>query len=132
VLRPRPAAALLVATGTLLVGACTGSSAAGVDLDGLAETPCAPLVGSLDDVDADLRGLADDDVTPEQVAKRFATVQDALAEADAGAELDPAVTELITRLGFYRVAVDTNNDDTAEAEQVRTALGALAEQCRAT
>jgi hypothetical protein len=131
VLRPRPAA-LLVAAGTaVLVSACTGSSAAGVDLDGLAETPCAPLVGSLEDVDADLRGLADE-VTPEQAAERFATVQDALAEPDAGAELEPAVTELITRLGFYRLAVDTGNDDAAEAEQVRTALNALAEQCRAT
>lgn len=131
-LRPRPAA-LLVAAGTaVMLSGCTGSSAAGVDLDGLAETPCAPIVSSLEDVDADLRGLADDDVTPEQAAQRFDAVQDALAESDADPELEQAITELITRLGFYRLAVDTNNDGAAETEQVRTALGALAERCRAT
>lgn len=131
-IRPtRPAARLLVMASTaLLVSACSGSSYDGVDLDGLDEGPCTPVVGTLEEVDADLRGLADEELTPEQAGKRFASVQDDLADARVGAEVEPAVTDLITALGFFRVSVDSLTYDGDDAGRVRTSLGALADACR--
>lgn len=128
----RPAARLSAALGiALLVTGCTGSSDEGVDLEGLGSGPCAPLVAALEDVDAELRGLADDEATPEQAAERFVPLQDELAEAEVDTGLEPAVTELITSLGFFRVSVDSNTyGDDDEAARVRAALGALAEDCR--
>ena len=131
---PRPTrsvATLVAALGTaVLVTGCTSSSEAGVDLEGLDSGPCSALVGTLEDVDNQLRGVADDEISPEQAAERFLTVQDDLAAAEVGSEVQPAVTELITSLGFFRVSVDSNSYDDDEATRVRTALAALAEDCR--
>lgn len=130
--RPRPATrALLVAVAAVLVSACSSSSYDAVDLDGLDQGPCADVVGTLEDVDADLRGLADDDVSPEQAAERFVSVQDDLAGAEVDAEVQPAVTDLVTALGFFRVSVDSNMYDGDDAGRVRTSLGGLADACRA-
>ena len=127
--RPVLSAALAVSA-ALLLSACTGSSYEEVDLDGLGSGPCADLVAPAQDVSAGLRELADDETTAGQSAERFATAQDDLAEAQPHATVEPALTELITRLGFFRVAVDSNGDDEAEAGRVRGALAALAEDCR--
>lgn len=130
--RTRPAAQpLAAALGiALVVTGCTGSSDEGVDLEGLGSGPCAPLVAALENVNTELRGLADDEATPEQAAERFVSVQDELAEAEVATGLEPAVTELITSLGFFRVSVDANTDEGDEVARVRAALGAVKEDCR--
>jgi hypothetical protein len=133
-LRPsrRVASLVTAASAAVLVAACTDSSAETVDLEGLESGPCADLIATLEDVDAGLRGVAEEEITPEQAAERFAAIQGALAPAatDADAAVRPAVTELITSLGFFRVAVDARSYDGEEDGQVRSALSALAEDCR--
>ena len=124
-------AAVAVAVTVLLVG-CTGSSEDAVDLDGLESGPCSDLVGTLEDVDAGLQAVGDEDITPREAAKRFQAAQEVLKPAVASAETPVAesITELVTRLGFFRISVDTNSYDGAEDAKVRGALRALAEQCR--
>lgn len=126
----RPCRSVVAAVTALVLTACTGSSYDEVDLDGLGSGPCADLLAPLEDVDAGLGEVADGGATPEQVADSFATAQDELAAAPPEAAVQPALTALITRLGFYRVAVDSNGDHQAEAMRVREALTALAEDCR--
>jgi hypothetical protein len=132
-LRPsrRVASLVTAASAAVLVAACTDSSAE-TDLEGLESGPCADLIATLEDVDAGLRGVAEEEITPEQAAERFAAIQGALAPAatDADAAVRPAVTELITSLGFFRVAVDARSYDGEEDGRVRSALSALAEDCR--
>ena len=130
-LRPRrPVAAVALALSTAVLCACTGSSYDEVDLDDLASGPCADLSAPLQAVDAQLRELADDEASTGQTAERLRTAQDDLAAAQPQPALQPAVTELVTRLGFLRVAVDANGDEQAEAARVRDALAALADDCR--
>lgn len=128
--RPVLPVALAVSAAVLLSG-CSGSSYEEVDLDGLAAA-CEDLRAPLQDVDAGLRELADDEAAHEQTAERFSAVQDDLTSAAAEPAVQPAVTELVTRLGFYRVSVDAAGDPEAEAARVREALAALAEDCRGT
>lgn len=118
----------------VLLGGCTGSSADEVDLEGLEAGPCSNLVGTLEEVEAGLREVANEDIAPKEAAERFETVQEELGPAAASADVAvrPAVTELITQLGFFRVAVDSNNYDSSRGDEVRTALTALAKDCRGT
>ncbi len=130
----RRVAGLLAAGTTVLLVACTGSSAEPVDLDGLESGPCSELTGTLEDVDAGLRAVADEDITPQEAAKQFQAAQEVLKPAalSAQAPLGESITELVARLGFFRISVDSNNYDGAEDAKVRDALQALAESCRTT
>lgn len=118
----------------MLLVACTGSSAEPIDLEGLGSGPCSALLGTLEDVDAGLRAVANEDITPQEAAKQFQAAQDVLKPAAARTEapVGESITELVTRLGFFRISVDSNSYDGAEDAKVRDALQALAEDCRAT
>lgn len=126
-------AGAVVASAVLLV-ACTSSSAESVDLEGVESGPCGEFVNALEDVDAGLQEVADEDITPREAATRFQAAQEVLKPAVATAEAPVAesITELVTRLGFFRISVDSNNYDGAEDAKVRNALRALAEDCRAS
>lgn len=120
----------------LLLAGCSddGEQQEALDLEGLSSGPCASVASTLEDVDASLRAVTDEDIAPEQAAERFRTAQDALepAAAQVDAAVRPAVTELVTRLGFFRISVDSNNYDAEDRDDVRAALTALVQDCRAT
>lgn len=116
----------------VLLTACTGASAEGVDLGGLDSGPCRDVVGTLEDVAADLRAVGEQEITPREAADRFAAAQDVLKPAATQAQVGESITELVTRLGFFRISVDSNEYDGGEDAKVRAALQALAEDCRAT
>lgn len=126
----RAAAALLAAC---TLAACTGSGDE-LDVEGFAEGTCSDLKEPLQDVDEALRQVADEDLAPKDAAARFAELQKTLkAQAEqAEGEVGPAVTELVTSLGFFRISVDTNGYDGSQDEAVRTELEAVAETCRAS
>jgi Tfp pilus assembly protein PilP len=123
------AAACLLAVVTAL-SAC--SSGAELDLEGFAPGACSTVAPTLQQIDAALREVDDEELSPSQAADRFRTAQDELKSSapSAAAQVRPAITELVTRLGFYRITVDSNGDVAAQADEVRTALEALAEDCR--
>jgi hypothetical protein len=119
----------------LLLSGCTDDSGQqALDLEGLSSGPCADVVTTLEDVDESLRAVAEEDLAPEQAAERFRAAQDALQPAaeEVDGSVRPAITELVTRLGFFRISVDSNNYDQADVADVRAALTALVEDCRAT
>ena len=134
--RHRPSRLLMAGSAVvLLLSGCTdGSGQEALDLEGLSSGPCADVVSTLEKVDESLRAVADDDLAPEQAAERFRAAQDELVPAAEGADpsVRPAITELVTRLGFFRISVDSNNYDETDLDDVRTALTALVEDCRAT
>ena len=110
---------------------CTGSGDE-LDVDGFSPGACSDVASTLQEIDSALRELDGEDVAPQEVGQRFREAQATLKERTASAQ-DPvgaSATELVTRLGFFRIAVDSNSYDGSQAEDVRTALEALAEDCR--
>ena len=115
----------------VLLTACSDSRGE-LDLEGLGSGPCSDLVGSVEDVDRTLRAVEDEDSTPQEAAQRFQAVQEELKTAADTAEppVRTAVTDLVTRLGFFRISVDSNSYDGSEEARVLTALESLVESCR--
>lgn len=106
-------------------------------MEGFAPGACTDIAATLQDIDEALRQLADEDIEPREAAERFKVAQEQLgAAAEGEGALAQQVQELITRQGFFRLAVDTGAVDTGAGESgqqadVRDALDALAEACRA-
>lgn len=128
----RSRATLTVAAVCLLVPLTACSGGGELDVDGFAPGACSELAPALQDVDAALRELDGEDIAPREAGQRFRDAQATLKEAGSSAQ-DPvgaAVTELVTRLGFFRIAVDSNSYDGSQDAAVRTALEDLAEDCR--
>lgn len=123
------AAAVLAAACTL--AACTGSGDE-LDVEGFAEGACSEVAGTAQEVDEVLRQVADEDLAPEEAGDRLKAAQDELKAArdDAEQPVSRALTELVTRIGFFRIAVDSNSYDGSQVEPVRTALDDLAQECR--
>lgn len=125
---PRPAirAALLVAALGL-----TACSSAGLDVDGFSPGACTDLAPTLQEIDEALTGLGDD-LEPAEAGDQFREAQAALKPAAAGAspEVSSSITDLLSQLGFFRVAVDTGSYDEGRAAGVRTSVDALAQECR--
>lgn len=126
---PPPPVVLLLA-GTLALSAC--SSAEELDVDGFAPGACQDMTSTLLDVDETLRGLADEDLEAAQAGDRFQAAQERLKpfRDSADAAISTSVSELVTRMGFFRVSLDTGTYDDAQDADVRTALDALAQDCR--
>jgi len=121
--------------GTLAVAAVllTGCSADGLDVDGFAPGACTDVAPALEDLDTALREHQSGDLSAKRAGAEFEAAQDALLEASPEAEepVQAAMTALVTDLGFLRVATDNELDDSTPQDDVRKALDALAEQCRA-
>lgn len=114
----------------LLTGCTSDEPVGGVDASSF-EGECADLSGPVTQTQEALRQVADEDITPREAAVRFRDVQDALAPVRdaAGETVQPAVVELVTRLGFYRATVDGGTYDGSQDDDVVTALEALGEAC---
>ncbi len=125
------------ACAAVLTAALSACSSEALDVEGFAPGACTDIAATLQDVDEALRQLADDDIEPRDAADRFRVAQEQLgAAAEGGGAVAEQVQELITRQGFFRLAVDTGAVDTdaSDGEQqadVQDALDALAETCRA-
>lgn len=129
---PRRAAGSLAAVVVLVaLGGCSGGRPE-LDVDGFRPGACTSAVPTLQDVDDALRRLEDDELSPRDAAARFAQAQDALAPAaaDADGALSASFDELGSRLGFFRLSVDTGSSDDSEVADVRRALDGLAQDCR--
>lgn len=123
----RSAACVLVAVAAL--SACSSQE---LDVEGFAPGACTELAPALQDVDETLRQVGDEDIAAPEAGERFQAAQAPLKAAGASAQ-DPvatSVTDLVTSLGFFRIAVDSNNYDGSQDADVRTAIDALAEDCR--
>lgn len=129
--RVRTVRATAVLAAACALAACTGSGDE-LDVEGFAEGACSELKEPLQEVDEALRQVEDEDLAPKDAAAQFAELQKTLkAQAEqAEGEVGPAVTELVTSLGFFRISVDTNSYDGSQDEAVRTELEAVAETCR--
>lgn len=128
------ATALVLACGVAALAGCTGSSSEELDLDGFSAGACTELTSPLRDVDQALRDVDDDELDPQEAGMRFKSAQDELQPIGRSAE-DPvasSVTALVTQLGLFRIAVDTGTYDGSQVADVRTALTALARDCRAS
>lgn len=129
--RLRSAAAVLA-----LVGVVTGCSGSGdeLDVDGFSEGACRDLAATAQEVDTTLREVADEDIAAREAADRLRAAQDELKPVRDRADepVSAAVTELVTRIGFFRISVDSNNYDGSQVEDVRTALEELASACTAS
>ena len=126
---PRLLAALVAAA------ALSGCSAdEGLDVDGFAPGTCTELVPTLQDVDEALRRVEDEELSPGEAAQRLEAAQQALGAARSGAEprVATSLEALVTRLGFYRISVDTNSYGDKQARDVSTALEGVGEACRGT
>ena len=122
------------ATAGAAVLACvlTACSSDELDVDGFSAGACTDLAPTLQDVDEALREVGDENLQPGEAGDRFQAAQEVLKPVvEAGDELAEPVQELITRLGFFRIAVDSNNYDGTQDADVRTALDALVQECRA-
>ena len=127
--RPAPRLGALLVTAVLLAG-CSSDE---LDVDGFAPGACTDVAPELQALDQALRDYAAEDLSAPRAGAEFEAAQDALlaASADAGAPVQEAMTTLVTELGFLRVATDNELDDAAPQEDARTALDALAQECRA-
>jgi hypothetical protein len=128
-LTARPAARL----GTLLLTAVllAGCSSDELDVDGFAPGACTDVAPALQDLDQALRDYAGEDLSGPRAGAEFEAAQDELLAAapEADAPVQDAMTELVTNLGFLRVATDNELDDTGPQEDARAALGTLAQRC---
>lgn len=114
-----------------LLLALAGCSSDALDVDGFAAGACTDIAPTLQEVDEALRQVGDEDIEPRAAADRFRDAQEALKPVvESGDDVAEPVQELVTRLGFFRIAVDSNNYSGAQDEDVRTALDDLAETCR--
>ena len=127
--RPLRAAAALAAACAL--AACTGSGDE-LDVEGFAEGACSELTGTAQEVDEVLREVSDEDIEPDEAGDRLRKAQEELkpVREDAEQPVSRAITELITRMGFFRISVDSNSYDGSQVQDVRTALDDLAQECR--
>ncbi|MCY7365753.1 MAG: hypothetical protein LH469_10670 [Frankiaceae bacterium] len=128
---PLPSPARRAAGAAALLLVLSGCSSDALDVDGFSPGACTDIAPTLQEVDEALRQVGDEDIEPRAAADRFRDAQGALkpvVESDDDAA-EP-VQELITRLGFFRIAVDTNNYSGDQDADVRTALDDLAETCR--
>jgi len=120
----------------VLTAALSACSSEALDVEGFAPGACTDVAPTLQDVDEALRQLADEDIEPRAAADRFRAAQEQLkAVAEGGDGVAERVQELITRQGFFRLAVDTGAVDTGagdagQQDDVQDALDALAEACR--
>ena len=130
VLRLRAAATVLTVAAGL--PACSGSGAEELDIEGFAPGACTEIAPTLEDVDETLREVQDEAIEPREAADRFKAAQATLKEQGARApeQVKQSVTELVTSLGFFRIAVDSNNYDGSQVDDARSQLEALAEACR--
>jgi hypothetical protein len=114
---------------TLALAACSSD---GLDVEGFSPGPCSDTAPVLQEVDEALREVGEDDLEPGAAAERFREAQEVLKQARAGAVGAQAegFRDLVTQLGFFRIAVDTGTYDGSQDEDVRAALDALAEDCR--
>lgn len=116
----------------LLLAALTGCSSDALDVEGFTAGACTDIAPTLEEVDEALREVGDEDIEPRAAAERFRAAQDALKPVvESGDALAEDVQALVTRLGFFRIAVDSNNYDGDQDADVRTALDDLADTCRA-
>ena len=123
----RAASVLLVATAAL--SACSSEQ---LDVEGFMPGTCTDVAPVLQDLDQTLREVGNEDITPAEAGQRFQAAQESLKTARETAQ-DPvaaSVTELVTQLGFFRISVDSNNYDGSQDADARTALDALAAECR--
>lgn len=120
------------ACAALLLAALAGCSSDGLDVEGFSAGACTEIAPTLQEVDEALLQVADEDVAPRGAADRFRDAQEALKPVvETGGERAGDVRELVTRLGFFRIAVDSNSYDGAQDSDVRAALDDLADACRA-
>lgn len=127
---PRPVRA--AAGAAVLACVLAGCSSDALDVDGFSAGTCTDIAPTLQDVDEALREVGDEDLEPAEAGDRFQAAQEVLKPVvEAGEELAEPVQELITTLGFFRISVDSNNYDGTQDADVRTALDALAQECRA-
>lgn len=126
--RPVRAAACLA----MLTAALSACSSDALDVEGFIPGACTDITATLQDVDEALRQLTDEDIEPRDAADRFRVAQEELAAAaEGGGAVAEQVQELITRQGFFRLAVVTGAGDAAQQADVHDALDGLAEACRA-
>ena len=130
VLRLRAAATVL--TVAAAVTACSGSGGEELDVEGFAPGACTEIAPTLQDVDESLREVEDEAIEPGEAADRFKAAQATLKEQGARApeQVKQSVTDLVTSLGFFRIAVDSNNSDGSQVDDARSELEAVAEVCR--
>jgi len=116
----------------MLTAALSACSSDALDVEGFAPGACTDITATLQDVDEALRQLTDEDIEPRDAADRFRVAQEELAAAaEGGGAVAEQVQELITRQGFFRLAVVTGAGDAAQQADVHDALDGLAEACRA-
>ena len=125
-LHRRPVLTLAVAAVLL-----TGCSADGLEVDGFAPGACTDVAPALVDLDTALRDYSGGDLSAPRAGAEFEAAQDELLAASESADppVQEAMTALVTDLGFLRVATDNELDAEAPQQDVRTSLGAIAEQC---
>lgn len=124
----RPVLAAVLTAATL----CACTSAQELDVDGFAPGPCTDLVPTLQDVDETLRQLEDEERSPREAADLFRSAQDALTSVGGSADepLSASLQELVTQLGFFRIAVDSNSYEGDQDAEIRAALEGVAQDCR--
>ncbi|MDK3257755.1 hypothetical protein [Blastococcus capsensis] len=103
------------------------------DADEFAAGPCrdaAPAVLALDEqVRLALEEDADLAAVRESLRDEQATLQEVLGGADGRADVAPELEEVVTRVGFARVALDTGTLDGAVASDVTSAVDRLVAVC---
>ena len=125
---------LHTATAVLLGVALSGCTGSGDELDigGFSSGACSEVAPTLQEVDEVLREVGEGDLEPGEAANRFKAAQEDLKAqgASAAAPVQEPLTELVTSLGFFRIAVDSGNYDGTQGEDAREKLDALAAACR--
>lgn len=109
----------------------TACSSDELDVDGFAPGACTEAAPTLQDVDETLRLVADEQIEPQEAGERLRAAQASLKGLTEGADEPVAtgLTEVVTRAGFFRIAVDSNNYDGSQVAEVRGPLDDLVEQC---
>ena len=120
------------ACAAVLIAALAGCSSDALDVEGFSAGACTDIAPTLQEVDEALRQVGEEDIEPRAAADRFRAAQDALKPVvESGDAVAEEVQELTRRLGFFRIAADTNNAESQQEDDVRAALDDLAETCRA-
>lgn len=130
--RRRTAVPPVAAAAVLLVALTSCSSDDGLDVDGFSPGTCTTVAGTLQDIDRTLHQVDQDELSAEQAAERLKAAQQVLAPAGRTAQtpVSASVVELVTRMGFFRVSVDTNTYASRQRDDVASALDTLAQDCR--
>lgn len=129
--RVRTLRATAVLAAACVLAACTGSGDE-LDVEGFAEGACTQIADTAQEVDEVLRQVVDEQIEPDEAGDRLRQAQEELkpAREDAEQPVSTAITELLTRMGFFRISVDSNSYDGSQVQDVRTALEDLAQECR--